>query len=132
MDNDQLWQAILGELEVSLSKANFTTWFKNTYIIEQEDKKITVAVPNTFTKTWLENKYHDFILKALKKITNNNFNEVLKDFYVDGIIHLASVLPYSGNLVYNDFYIGNVKTTLNIINFTKARNGRRFRIKKVC
>jgi hypothetical protein len=35
MNNLQLWQAILGHLEVTLSKANFNTWFKNTSIIEK-------------------------------------------------------------------------------------------------
>ncbi len=77
MTNQQLWQSILGELEVSLTKANFTTWFKNTSIISQEDKKITIAVPNAFTKAWLENKYNKFIVDALKKITNNELNDVL-------------------------------------------------------
>lgn len=76
MNNEQLWQAILGELEVSISKANFTTWFKNTFILSQEENKIFVAVPNGFTKTWLENKYHKAIVSALKKITQNKFNEV--------------------------------------------------------
>ena len=35
MNNQQLWQAILGGMEVSLSKANFNTWFKNTNIAER-------------------------------------------------------------------------------------------------
>ena len=34
MDKEKTWQAILGELELSISKASFTTWFKNTYIID--------------------------------------------------------------------------------------------------
>ena len=76
MNNEQLWQAILGELEVNLSKANFTTWFKNTSVIEQDENKITVAVPNAFTKAWLENKYHKFIINALKKISQDKFNQV--------------------------------------------------------
>jgi len=40
MDTQQIWQAVLGDLELSLSKANFTTWFKGTFIIEVDDKKI--------------------------------------------------------------------------------------------
>lgn len=76
MTNEQLWQAILGELELSLSKANFTTWFKNTQIIEQIEDKITVAVPNAFTKAWLENKYDKFIIEALKNVSNNQFNQI--------------------------------------------------------
>ena len=76
MEAQKIWQSTLGELELTLSRANFTTWFKNTLIILQEDKKITVAVPNEFTKAWLENKYHKFIISALKKITKNSLSEV--------------------------------------------------------
>ncbi|MBI2607337.1 MAG: chromosomal replication initiator protein DnaA [Candidatus Doudnabacteria bacterium] len=68
MTNQQLWQAILGNLELTLSKANFTTWFKNTSIIEKNDLGIMVGVPNAFTKEWLQNKYHLEILKTLKTI----------------------------------------------------------------
>jgi chromosomal replication initiator protein len=68
MTNQQLWQAILGNLELTLSKANFTTWFKNTSIIEKSDSGIVIGVPNAFTKEWLQNKYHQDILKTLKAI----------------------------------------------------------------
>ena len=76
MTNEQLWQAVLGELELSLTKANFTTWLKNTFILELEENKITVAVPNTFTKTWLENKYHKFITDAAKSASKGDVTEV--------------------------------------------------------
>jgi chromosomal replication initiator protein len=68
MTNQQLWQAILGNMELTLSKANFTTWFKNTTIIEKTDTGIVVGVPNAFTKEWLQNKYHADIMKTLKGI----------------------------------------------------------------
>jgi len=76
MDTKQLWQSTLGELELTLSKANFTTWFKNTFISTQEDEKIIIGVPNTFTKTWLEKKYHTIVLKALQKISQNQVKKV--------------------------------------------------------
>ena len=71
MEVQKIWQATLGELELTLSKANFTTWFKNTFISSYEEDKIIIGVPNTFTKAWLEKKYHSSILKALQKITEN-------------------------------------------------------------
>jgi len=77
MNKDQLWQAILGELELILSKANFSTWFKDTFISEWHDEKLTVGVPNTFTQSWLQNKYHKPILTALKNITGNNIKEII-------------------------------------------------------
>ena len=68
MTNEQLWQAVLGELELSISKANFTTWFKNTGVASKNEDEIIINVPNGFTKEWLENKYHKFILKAIQNI----------------------------------------------------------------
>lgn len=77
LSSNQLWQAVLGELELSLSRANFTTWFKNTSIAEVGDDKIIISVPNAFTKSWFEEKYHKFILKALHNITNNQVNDIV-------------------------------------------------------
>lgn len=68
MDKQQIWEAVLGELELSLSKANFTTWFKNTSVLEYDSKKVLIAVPNAFTKEWLQNKYEARIIEALKNI----------------------------------------------------------------
>lgn len=76
MDSKQLWEACLGDLELSLTKANFTTWFKNTFILERNGPSIIVGVPNAFTKTWMENKYHGKILKALQTITDNSIEEI--------------------------------------------------------
>lgn len=68
MNNQQVWQAILGHLEVSLSKANFNTWLKNTHIIDQTEDSITVSVPSTYHRDWISSKYHGEMLKALKNI----------------------------------------------------------------
>ncbi len=76
MDSKQLWEAVLGELELSLSKANFTTWFKNTFIDSYGDGKVVIGVPNAFTKTWLENKYHKEIAKAIQSATDDSVSEV--------------------------------------------------------
>ncbi len=76
MNNDQLWQAVLGEIELNLSKANFTTWFKNTFISSFEDGKIIIGVPNTFTKAWLEKKYHKEILNAIENVSNQKIKEI--------------------------------------------------------
>ena len=77
MDKKQLWQAALGELELSLSKANFTTWFKNTFVSTYESTKVTIGVSNAFTKTWLENKYQKQILQALQNETGGQVTEVI-------------------------------------------------------
>jgi chromosomal replication initiator protein len=68
MTNQQLWQAILGHLEITLSKANFNTWFKNTNILDRGTDNIIVSVPDMFHKNWISSKYHGEMLKALKSI----------------------------------------------------------------
>jgi len=87
MEKDQLWQATLGELELSLSKANFTTWFKNTFISSYENDKVIIAVPNSFTKAWLEQKYHKAIVKALQNVTSNQLKVVI--YKVENVKSLA-------------------------------------------
>ena len=64
---DALWQSVLGEIELSVSHANFTTWFKNTELIDQTDQTITIAVSNIFAKRQFEVKFNDQIRKILEK-----------------------------------------------------------------
>lgn len=70
MDTKELWDKCLTEIELNISKANFSTWFKNTSIIKEESGVIHLGVPNEFVKDWLYNKFHKLILKTL--INNNS------------------------------------------------------------
>lgn len=65
MDTKQLWKNCLVEIEANLSKANFSTWFKNTSILKEEMGIIYIRVPNEFVRDWLMNKYHKLITKTL-------------------------------------------------------------------
>lgn len=68
LDNKKLWDLALTEIELNISKANFGTWFKQTQILSNNEGIIQISVPNAFVKDWLINKYHKFILKALRDI----------------------------------------------------------------
>ncbi len=76
LPNDKLWEATLGELELHLSKANFTTWFKNTFISAIEGEQAVIGVPTDFVKSWLETKYHAHILNALQHLTEKEVKAV--------------------------------------------------------
>ena len=71
MDNKKLWDSVLVEMELNLSKPNFSTWFKDTFIIKQEDGAAWLGVPNTFVQDWLGSKFHNTILKALRTLSPN-------------------------------------------------------------
>ncbi|HEY1645656.1 MAG TPA: chromosomal replication initiator protein DnaA [Candidatus Saccharimonadales bacterium] len=67
MQNDGLWQAVLGEIELSVSRGNFLTWFKNTQLVQTDDAVIIIGVPNVFIKQQLERKYNTLITTVLGK-----------------------------------------------------------------
>ena len=67
VDSEKLWSVVLGELELSLSKASFTTWFSNTAIHEVLNDQVIINVPNIFAKEWLEKKYKKDILDSIQK-----------------------------------------------------------------
>lgn len=70
MNTHELWEAVLGQLELKMSKAHFTTWFRNTFVSEYHNGEITVAVPNSLAQSWLEKKYFRDIVEAVQNITN--------------------------------------------------------------
>jgi len=67
-DQEKLWENTLVEIELAVSEANFSTWFKDTCLIKQEEGVIYLGVPNSFTKDWLYKKFHNVILRSLRKI----------------------------------------------------------------
>lgn len=71
VDKKRLWQNVLGEVEVSLSKASFNTWFKNTEIIDITNDTVVIRVQNVFTQDWLSKKYEPAIKTSLLKSLPN-------------------------------------------------------------
>jgi chromosomal replication initiator protein len=70
-ENKKLWQSVLSEIELSISKPNFNMWFKDTFIHKQDGGTVSVGVPSVFVKDWLINKYHKNILKSLRSLVEN-------------------------------------------------------------
>ncbi len=77
MDKEQVWQAVLGEIELGLSKANFVTWFKDTFVSSIDEGRIVIAVPSEFVKKWLENKFYKIIKSSLEKTVGQKINELV-------------------------------------------------------
>ncbi len=71
MNTKQLWENCLVEIETGMSKANFSTWFKNTSIIKEDAGIIYIGVPNEFVRDWLMHKYHKLITKTIANAYEN-------------------------------------------------------------
>ncbi|MDP3696769.1 MAG: chromosomal replication initiator protein DnaA [Candidatus Taylorbacteria bacterium] len=81
MSNEELWKAVLGEMELSLSRANFVTWFRSTSVLSKDSQSVVVSVPNGFIKEWLENKFNRRILDSIRNLSP----EIREIKYVIGV-----------------------------------------------
>jgi chromosomal replication initiator protein len=86
MRDDTLWQTVLGEVELTVSRGSYITWFKNTRVLRRDEDVLVVGVPNIFAKQQLETKFKPMILELMKK---NGVNDLDVEFK----IHSGSVQP---------------------------------------
>ncbi len=92
LDNQKIWDNVLTNIEMEISKANFNTWFKETGLKDIENGNAIIIVPNQFVKNWIKEKFTSLILKNIikikseirnieyivEKINNDNLNLVSK------------------------------------------------------
>ncbi len=71
VDTKKIWEDTLVDIELSVSRANFSTWFKGTHIVKIEDDIVYIGVPSQFYKDWLADKHHKTILRALRNVEPN-------------------------------------------------------------
>ena len=72
MDAKQVWRAVLGELQVSLSPANFETWLKDTTLAEIDESRFRIAAPNGFARDWLDNRYRTLVSQTLARVVGGS------------------------------------------------------------
>ncbi len=70
----KLWSVILAEISKELSKPSFETWFASTRPVSLKEQQLIVAVPNDFTREWIQSRYKDIIIKKINSITSSNYD----------------------------------------------------------
>lgn len=65
----ELWEYVLTQVELSISAANFNTWFRNSFIVKIEDGVIYIGVPSQFFKDWYLKKFHTLLLKIVRDVS---------------------------------------------------------------
>lgn len=71
MEYKELWGKALTEIELEVSKANFSTWFKYSRIVKVDSGIVYLGVQNEFVRDWLSNKYHSTILRILRNLSDS-------------------------------------------------------------
>jgi chromosomal replication initiator protein len=69
IDIKKLWDDTLVKIELSITPANFKTWFRDTHIVTIEDGTVTIGVPSVFVRDWLSDKFQPMILKTMRDLT---------------------------------------------------------------
>lgn len=66
----ELWEYVLTQVELSISPANFNTWFRNSFVVRiGEEGVIYIGVPSQFFKDWYLKKFHVLLLKILRGVS---------------------------------------------------------------
>jgi len=66
----ELWEYMLTQVELSISPANFNTWFRDSSIVKvAEDGVVHIGVPSQFFKDWYVKKFHTLLLKVLRDVS---------------------------------------------------------------
>lgn len=67
MDTKKVWQAILSEIEISVSRGTFLTFFSSTEFSSYENGVVTISCPNSYSSTMIEERYYGLIKSVLAK-----------------------------------------------------------------
>lgn len=68
LNSKELWKTVLTQMEISLSRAAFMTWIKDTTLLANNKDSLLVGVPSGFVKEWLENKFNKQILEIVRSL----------------------------------------------------------------
>ena len=70
----EIWERALGELQIQINKANYTTWLRNSQGISCQDNIFIVGVPNIFIAEWLSKHLYSLVEKTLANIIGKDIN----------------------------------------------------------
>ena len=115
-DFSKMWQTALIEIQSGVSQANFSTWFKETNIIREEDGVVYLGVPNSFTQEWLHKKFHNSILRILRQLNDHvralEYIIIKDDAQKRGEMNKKLLSAQTISMPLQDFYI-NKEDNLN-------------------
>lgn len=105
----EIWERVLGELQLQVSRANYITWLKNSYGVDCRENIFTVGVPNAFIAEWLTKRLHSLVRKTLAQLLG-------RDIDVQFITHYQEPTQ-KGSLVFANQTDGGTSTKTRLHNF---------------
>ena len=66
---ESLWSEVAGRLRGALNDTTYGTWFGEAQGLELDDNRFVLAVPNDFTRDWIEGHFLGLIGAAIRDVT---------------------------------------------------------------
>jgi chromosomal replication initiator protein len=66
---ESLWSEVAGRLRGALNDTTYGTWFGDAHGLELDDNRFVLAVPNDFTRDWIEGHFLGLIGAAIRDVT---------------------------------------------------------------
>ncbi|MBN2186279.1 MAG: chromosomal replication initiator protein DnaA [Dehalococcoidia bacterium] len=70
----EVWEKALGELQIHVSKANYSTWLSSSQGISCQDNIFIVGIPNTFVAEWLSTRLYPLVKQTLTNIMGRDID----------------------------------------------------------
>jgi chromosomal replication initiator protein len=69
---ESLWSEVSGRLRSALNDTTYGTWFANTAGLAVDDSRFVLAVPNDFTRDWIEGHFLELIGAGIRDVTGRD------------------------------------------------------------
>jgi chromosomal replication initiator protein len=107
-----IWDAVLGELQVQISKPNYKTWLEKTLGLSFQNNQFVVGTPNIFVAEYLDKNQRSLIEKTLIGILHQDIELIFRvngvqrncAYYHTGQSEMPSL---NTNFTFDNFVVGN-------------------------
>ena len=76
MNIEQVWQSILGQLQMEMPKASFDTWIRDTKPVSIQNNVLAISVRNAYARDWLTDRMTSTVNRLLVGILNSDKTSV--------------------------------------------------------
>ncbi|MBQ3021587.1 MAG: chromosomal replication initiator protein DnaA [Bacilli bacterium] len=74
MENNFSWESFLKIIKTKLSGVSYDTWFKDTKLAKITDDTISIEVPMSFHKNFLNDNYYELIENVITGLTGKSYD----------------------------------------------------------
>ena len=74
MELDAIWNSFLTKIKENISSLSYETWFKDTKLVDLNEKTAVIVVPMPFHKKHLMENYNSIIENTFTSLTNKKIN----------------------------------------------------------